>query len=121
MRAFIILLLAAMVLSMEGCYYDNEEDLYPGTFCDTADVNYSGEIDAIVQGKCAIPGCHVAGGDGNGDFTVFSELSDFATDGTLLRSVRREAGALGMPPSGPLRDCEIRQIELWVASGNPNN
>lgn len=121
MRAFIILLLSSALLSLGGCYYDNEEDLYPNSFCDTVNVTYSGTIDPIIQGKCAIPGCHVAGGDGSGDFTVFSDLADPATNGSLLRSIRNEAGALGMPPSGPLRDCEIRQIELWVASGSANN
>ena len=120
-RLLLFSLFSAVILTLNSCYYDNEEDLYPGTFCDTANVNYSGEIDAIIQGKCATPGCHASGGDGSGDFTVFSELAEKTASGVLLRSVQRLPGAIPMPPDGPLRDCEIRQIELWVADGFPNN
>ncbi|MBL7938727.1 MAG: hypothetical protein JNL43_05145 [Flavobacteriales bacterium] len=122
MKRFLFLGLSSVViLAMNGCYYDNEEDLYPATFCDTANVNYSGEVDAIMQSKCAIPGCHVAGGDGSGDFTQYSEVAEKAANGSLVRSINRGANAIPMPPDAPLRECEIRQIELWVADGAPQN
>jgi len=121
MRLLLFGIFSAVILGMNSCYYDNEEDLYPGTYCDTANVNYSGEIDAIIQGKCAIPGCHVSGGDGSGDFNDFAQLSAKAASGSLLRSVQRGPNSIPMPPDGPLRDCEIRQIEIWVAEGAPNN
>jgi len=121
MRSPLLGLICAVILTLNSCYYDNEEYLYPGSFCDTTNVNYSGEIAAIMQTKCAIPGCHVSGGDGTGDLTVFSVLQEKALNGSVVRSIKRGADGIPMPPDSPLRDCEIRQIELWVADGAPNN
>ncbi|MBL7952102.1 MAG: hypothetical protein JNM62_10310 [Flavobacteriales bacterium] len=121
MRTTTALLLTLAVLGSGGCYYDNEEELYPNNFCDTTNVTYSGTVDAIIQGKCAIPGCHVSGGNGTGDFTSFSALSQQVANGRVLRSIKRDPAGIPMPPSGGLRDCEVRQIELWIAAGAANN
>ncbi len=117
----LIVISALAVMASPGCYYDNEEELYPNTFCDTVNITYSGAISKIIEGSCAIPGCHVAGGSGTGNFTVFAELKAQVDNGTLLRSVRREPNAIAMPSGGALRTCEIRQLELWVAAGALNN
>lgn len=121
MRTTTLLLLALGILASQGCYYDNEEELYPNSFCDTANVTYANTIDPIIQGKCAIPGCHVSNGDGTGDFTNFNQFSQLVANGRVLRSVKRLPEGIAMPPSGALRDCEIRQIELWIAAGAQNN
>lgn len=121
MRTTTALLLTLSILVSGGCYYDNEEDLYPNSFCDTLNVTYTNTIDPIIQAKCAIPGCHVAGGDGTGNFTDFSAFSAQVANGRVLRSVKRLPEGIAMPPSGPLRDCEVRQIELWIAAGAQNN
>lgn len=116
-----VIALFALALFASGCYYDNEEVLYPNSFCDTVNVEYSASISTIIETKCAIPGCHVAGGSGTGNFTEFNQLMVQVNNGRLLPSIRREATAIPMPPSGGLRDCEIRQIELWVDAGAQNN
>lgn len=123
MRIVTILLLTMGILAVQGCYYDNEEELYPNNFCDTTNVTYAITIDPIVQGKCATPGCHVQGGQGAsvGDFTDFNAFRAQVTNGRVLRSVKREPSGVPMPPSGSLRACEIRQIELWIAAGAQNN
>ncbi len=113
--------LFALVLFAPGCYYDNEEELYPNSFCDTVNVGYSSSISTIIETKCAIPGCHVAGGLGTGNFNEFDQLLGQVNNGRLLPSIRRESTSIPMPPSGGLRDCEIRRIELWVADGAQNN
>ncbi len=120
-RILLFSFLATVILGMNGCYYDNEEVLYPNSFCDTVNVTYGDEISRIIQSNCATPGCHVAGGDGDGDFNNFAEVSAKVADGRLLRSVKRESGVFPMPAAGPLRDCEVRQIELWIASGAAEN
>ena len=89
-----------------------QKDILTGAF---------GDISAIIESNCATPGCHVAGGTGTGNFTVFSELSEQVSNGRLLPSIRREASSIPMPPGGTLRACEIRQLELWVAAGAQNN
>ncbi|MBK6831633.1 MAG: hypothetical protein IPG92_13245 [Flavobacteriales bacterium] len=121
-NATVATIIAVLLLSASpGCYYDNEEELYPNTFCDTVNTSYSAAISAIIESNCATPGCHVAGGTGTGNFTVFSELSEQVSNGRLLPSIRREASSIPMPPGGTLRACEIRQLELWVAAGAQNN
>ena len=119
--AYLLPLAVLFATALPGCYYDNEEELYPNSFCDTVNVTYSGSISKIIESKCATPGCHVAGGTGTGNFTVFSELKEQVDNGRLLPSVRREAEAVPMPPDGALRACEVRQLELWVAAGALDN
>lgn len=117
-----LLVMSALVLmAAPGCYYDNEEELFPNTFCDTVNTTYSGTISKIIEGSCAIPGCHVGGTSATGNFTVFAELKAQVDNGRLLPSIRREPDAIPMPASGALRPCEIRQLELWVAAGAQND
>ncbi|HMC98031.1 MAG TPA: hypothetical protein VKG92_10265 [Flavobacteriales bacterium] len=122
MRHLLFALVATALLSTGGCYYDNEETLYPNSFCDTANVTYSGTIEPLVQSKCATPGCHVPGGDGAGDFTTYAGLvSQIVNDGPLLASIRWSPGATVMPASGKLPSCDIKKFEIWIAAGYPNN
>ncbi|MEO8591114.1 MAG: hypothetical protein ABI432_17170 [Flavobacteriales bacterium] len=122
MRSILLVLMLGTLLFSNGCYYDNEEELYPNSFCDTTNITYSGTILPIVQAKCATPGCHVPGGDGAGDFTTYSGIvAKIVNDGPFLPSVRYSPGAIGMPTSGPLPSCELQQLELWVAAGYPEN
>ena len=114
-------IISAVLLMTTGCYYDNEEELYPFAYCDTTNVTYRGTIEPIVQRSCAIPGCHVPGGDGNGDFTQFPEVLEKVENGSFLNSVKGTGDAIPMPPNDPLRACEVRQIELWIAAGARND
>ncbi len=122
-RKILFGLFASILMLVNGCYYDNEEDLYPGSYCDTVDVTYSRAVKAIVESNCALPTCHVPGGDGNGDYNQFANVAEKAADGRFLASIKGLDGAIAMPPVGytPLRDCQIRQIELWIASGAEDN
>ena len=49
-----------LILSLGGCYYDNEEELYGPLYaqqqCDTSNVSYSQDIAPLVQNKCLM--CH---------------------------------------------------------------
>ncbi len=119
--ASLFLLAVVCLLASPGCYYDNEEELYPNSFCDTVNVTYSGAVSTIINTNCAVPGCHVAGGTGTGNFTIYNDLKAQVDNGRLLPSVRWESGAIPMPTSGKLRDCDVRQLEIWVAAGAPNN
>jgi len=108
-------------LLLNGCYYDNEEELYPSNFCDTLNVTYANTVRPIIQARCATPGCHVAGGDGTGDFIVFGEFAEQVANGRVLRSITRDPAGIPMPPSAALPPCELRQIQLWIEAGANNN
>jgi hypothetical protein len=120
LRKTLFAIFSAAILLLSGCYYDNEEELYPFAYCDTTDVTFNSNIEPIIQRSCAVPGCHVPGGDGNGDFTQFPEILEKVENGSFLNSVKG-TGDIPMPPNDPLGACEIRQIELWIADGAPNN
>ncbi|HNW53110.1 MAG TPA: hypothetical protein PKN21_02525, partial [Bacteroidales bacterium] len=50
-------LIIALALTLGGCYYDNEEDLYLGSSgCDTTNVTYSGTVVPVFAGYCN--SCH---------------------------------------------------------------
>lgn len=115
----LLALFSAMATS--GCSYHNEEELYPMNFCDTSAVRYSTTIRPIIEANCAISGCHVPGGEGNGDYTTFSALQAKAISGVLLPSINQVGNAIAMPPNGKLSDCEITQITVWVQQGAPQN
>lgn len=124
MRYFLLLLSAALLFLSNGCYYDNQEELYPNSFCDTVNISYSGAIEPIIIAKCATPGCHVAGGSGSGDFTTYAGvIAKIQNNGPFLASILMSPDAIPMPPSGSpqLRSCEVRKIELWIAAGAPND
>ncbi len=111
------LILAAAVLS--GCYYDNEEELYPGTaICETTGVTWSATVQPLIQARCATPGCHVSGGTGPGDFTQYANVKAKVDDGRFQAEVI-QAGS--MPPSGRLADCDIQKLQVWIDAGAPNN
>lgn len=120
-QILIALVGAACLVATKGCYYDVESDLYPLNFCDTGTVTFSATVQPIVQGSCAILGCHVPGGTGTGDFTTYAGFHAQVVNGNVLNAIRHEGTAQPMPPGGMLPACEIKQIELWVNAGALNN
>ncbi len=116
-RLATLLLGAAALLAMPGCYYDNEEELYPNTFCDTANVTWSGTIQPLVQSSCAIPGCHVPGSQS----PDLSNHSAVQANAAAVKGVIVDGAPFYMPPSGRLPACDQQKVALWVAAGSPQN
>lgn len=104
-----------------GCYYDVQSELYPDHYCDTSNTAYTIAIQPIMQSDCALPGCHVPGGTGTGDFTTYDGLLPQVSNGAVVASIQGTGGISPMPPSGKLSDCDIRKIVLWVNAGAQNN
>ncbi len=102
---------------ISSCYYDNEEELYPGEIiCDTDSLSYNADIATIINTKCALPACH--GGTQNPSFSDFNAVSQNAG-----RIKVRAVEQMTMPPSSvtPLSECEIKQLESWINNGAPQN
>ncbi|MFN3875028.1 MAG: hypothetical protein ACK4L7_03825 [Flavobacteriales bacterium] len=90
--------------------------------CDTLNVSYSGTIAPLLQARCN--SCHNNGPSPSGglNLTQWATVNQVAMDGRLEGSVRHLPTYAAMPPSGPqLSACRIRQIQLWIAQGAPNN
>lgn len=109
------------MLFFTGCYYDNEEELYPSAFCDVTNVTFAEKVSPIIQANCALPSCHAPGGTGDGDFTQFGDIQAAAANGSLVGTIKHQSGYSAMPVGGSLSDCDILTIETWVQGGAINN
>lgn len=122
----LLIIFALAVLS--GCYYDNEEELYPNqpNDCDTTNVTYSGTILPIINSNCKT--CHSGSApQGNvllEDYTSISEaaLTPAGQYGSLYGAISHNPGNSAMPKNGTqLSDCKIKQVKAWIDAGAPNN
>jgi len=113
------------VITISGCYYDVEEDLYPdnggGTGCDTSAVTYALKVKPIIDQNCM--NCHSqASQQGNVVLETHPDIVTYANSGQLLGAIKHQPGFSPMPQGGAkLNDCNILIIEKWVQSGSPNN
>ncbi len=118
LAAFLPLLIIAF---SAGCYYDNEEDLYPQEQCDTTNVTYSGKIVPILQGNCYI--CHATAiANGGVILDTYAGVQTVVMNGKLWGAINHQAGFFSMPKDAPkLPDCDINLIKIWIDKGAPNN
>lgn len=114
--------LALMAVAFTGCYYDNEEELYQYYYqnnnCDTTAVTFADDIMPIIQGNCAVTGCHIASGTGNGIFENYQGVKDKVDNGSFFARVIEQRD---MPPNSVLSDCQINLLTAWLDAGAPNN
>lgn len=105
---------------LASCYYDNEEELFSkiGNDCDTLNVTYAIEVEGIIVESCAISGCHVPSGTGNGNFLEYEGVKDKVDNGSFENRVILQKN---MPPNGSLSACEIDQLKSWIGQGALNN
>lgn len=117
----IILSLIANVFIWQGCYYDVEEELYPGGNCDTTNIQYSLHITPILNASCIA--CHsnilASGGVILDNYT---DVKKYADSGQLVGCVQHQSGFKPMPQGQQkLSQCTLDKISAWVAAGAPNN
>ncbi|MBU2649946.1 MAG: hypothetical protein KKA81_03350 [Bacteroidetes bacterium] len=116
----------AMVF-MPGCYYDNEEELYPDAgACDTSNVTYSGKVKPIIDQYCI--SCH-SGGAPQGNVSLEGYANTAAagqkpagTYGSLYGVISHASGNSPMPKNQPkMQECKILQIKKWIDEGTKEN
>lgn len=104
-----------------SCEYNVEEDLYPQNECDTLQVTYAATIVPILTMHCYE--CHamtlpLSGIPLEGHANIKAQVDG----GRLIGAIRHLSGFSPMPKDrGFLPECDILQIEKWVADGAPNN
>lgn len=91
-----------------------------GEACDTVStITFAGIVWPIIEQNCR--GCHSGTSPGGGILlTNYTQVAAQASNGKLT-GVLRDGVYVLMPPSGPLEECKIKQIELWVDAGSLNN
>lgn len=118
---------AALILSALfcGCFYDKKSELYPGdgltNACDTiSTMSYANHIAPILSSFCL--SCHSGSfPSGNVLLDNYASVNTYAGSGQLLGTINHISPYSLMPPTAPLNQCQLRQIELWVNAGAPNN
>jgi len=123
LRKNILILVGTFVfgtLLFTSCYYDNEEELYPGP-CDVSVTGYQEVILPIIENKCY--GCHSASeAQGGINLEGYDALMDYVDDGTFDCSINWNSGCSPMPKnSSQLPTCELALINRWLANGALNN
>lgn len=114
------LLAIALLLGVNGCYYDVEEELYPSG-CDTANMSFSAHVLPILNDNCNA--CHASSAALGGIvLDTYTEVKKQVDNGKLLGSIRHEAGFSPMPQGQPqIANCPIDRIAAWIQAGAPNN
>jgi hypothetical protein len=120
-----ILLVLGSLMLIPGCYYDNEEDLYPtpvgGNNCDTTAITYAIDIQPQLDAHCY--SCHGAGSPmGSVNLEDYSGVHAVAMSGQLYCALSWGTGCHPMPDQGQkLPDCTINKFKAWIDEGAQNN
>jgi len=85
--------------------------------CDGSHPTYNATIKTIINGNCNSSGCHNAGSS-RGDFTTYSGLSPYLTNGSFKREVLTNQT---MPENSSLSQSQLNTIQCWVNDGYPEN
>lgn len=119
MRIAPILALIIAIAAESSCYYDNVEELYGTSPCDVTAVSWTADIQPMIQQNCL--GCHSGAGASAGlDLSTYMSVKTHSS--SLVNRMNKPNGdPLMMPPSGPLSNCTLNQMDAWVAAGTPEN
>jgi uncharacterized membrane protein len=122
----ILIIFGFFIFSLQSCYYDNVEELYPEITngCNTTNVSFSKDVKKIIDSRCI--GCHstvnyitIGGGVA---LEGFENVKTSADNGGLLGSITHDSGYSKMPKgSSKMDDCKIKQIKKWIEDGAKNN
>lgn len=126
MKRILTIFSILFVATFIGCYYDNEEKLYPelNTDCDLTTVTFSGTVKPILQASCYT--CHsnsnYLSAGGGIKLENHADVKTMAESGKLMGAVKHESGFIPMPNGGgKLSNCEISKLQQWVDNQMPNN
>lgn len=89
--------------------------------CDSTNFKYSTAIKPLTEQYCK--GCHNAAAPSAGiALDSYEGVKTVALNGRMMGAIKHMAGYKAMPQGGAkLSDCQILQVEKWVAGGAPNN
>jgi hypothetical protein len=113
--------IALLLILLSGCTSDKYELPEPDDGCDVASViTWDNSMNALLQAKCSIDGCHVpADSGGNGfDFQTYAAVKEKIDNGVFQNRVFI---LHDMPPpeTTVLSACELKQLKTWVDNGAP--
>jgi hypothetical protein len=106
-----------LFLSFWGCTFNNEEEYFGKTECDTVDIIYS-DLTFIFIDVCA--NCHTSPNPPHGILMDNYNNVKASFNTKLVLPAIKHTGDFHMPKSmDKLPDCDISKIEAWYNSGMP--
>lgn len=121
----LVALSGVVALLATGCFFDNEEDLYPeARVCsDTVGtIGFAAKVQPIFNANCNGGGCHNSNSQAAGIVLDNHGGVVSAINNRLLDALKHEGGASPMPKNGAkLPTCDIAKVELWINQGAENN
>ena len=122
-KCFLIVISIVGILSLvpQSCANNNELDLYGILECDTTHLTWDSKISAILQEKCVkCHGAEVSRGGVRHDSYEFELV--VINDGRLRKVINDPDPSTRMPKNEPQLDsCKLKQINLWLDNGAPEN
>jgi hypothetical protein len=119
--AVLIIITGIIATSLNSCYYDKSDLLYPDTACDTTAVKYSTSVLPILSSNCI--SCH--GGSTPSaaiSLDTYTGVKLQVDNGRLWGAVSHSPNFSPMPKnSNKLSACNLNKIRIWIAAGAPNN
>lgn len=117
----IICIVCIVVVIPLSCENNNELDLYGVQKCDTTNITWNSKIAALLAKNCG--SCHNVDSPPNGvRHDSYAAEMIVVNDGRLRGVVNHLDGYVQMPKDRPkLPDCELKQINIWLDNGAPEN
>ncbi|MFM2299563.1 MAG: hypothetical protein RIR98_1171, partial [Bacteroidota bacterium] len=107
------MLLIAVTVIAQSCYYDNKAENYGSSACDSANPTYTANIQPIINQNCI--GCHGSSGPSGGvSLHTYDLVKAQALKGSLSGTLKNTSPYSLMPPGGKLSDCKIGQVDKWI-------
>jgi hypothetical protein len=119
--AALVIISGILLNSLNSCYYDKSDLLYPNTACDTAAVKYSTSVLPVLSSNCI--NCHGGATPSAGiSLDTYSGVKMQVDNGRLWGAVSHSPNYSPMPKnSNKLNNCSLEKIRIWIAAGAPNN
>lgn len=123
------LLLAAFTIGVMGCG-TSDDDMGGVVNGETGSgVSFQSEVLPILTQRCALSGCHVAGGPRGIDLRTYESVLQGGQRGAIVVAGNAAGSELvnqiatgNMPPGGPpLDDAQVQLITDWINDGAENN
>lgn len=117
----IIIVAGILATSLNSCYYDKADLIYPDSACDTTAVTYSTSVLPVLSSNCI--NCHGGGTPSAGiSLDTYTNVKLQVDNGRLWGAVSHSPNFSPMPKnSNKLNVCSVEKIRLWIAAGAPNN
>ena len=124
-----VLLLAAFTIGVIGCGTgdDGTDGVVNGET--GSGVSFQSEVLPILTQRCALSGCHVAGGPRGIDLRTYESVLQGGQRGAIVvagnaagSEIVNQIATGNMPPGGPpLDDAQVQLITDWINDGAENN